>query len=115
LRCTCAVSRQPRRWYNLSGGAEAALFAALAVGCTKAPPAPADLSKTPWLDPTVQMEGLESSNARIRGASVLNLGNLGAAAADAIPQLEKLANDDPEPKIRAHALEALEKIRSSME
>jgi HEAT repeat protein len=82
-------------------------------GFEKAPPTPADLAKAPWLDPKVQMEGLTDGDMKIRGLSAFNLGNQGAAAAAAIPELEKLAKDDPEAKVRENAVKALEKIRSA--
>jgi hypothetical protein len=103
--------RPPRR--RQSFGASVCLAACVLLGCTKTPSAPADLSKTPWLDPQVQQDGLRNSDARIRGASALNLGKIGAAAAAAIPELEKLAAEDPEPKIREIATKTLEKIRSA--
>jgi hypothetical protein len=80
------------------------------IGCQKEPP-PVDLSKAPWLDPKAQMEGLKNSDFRIRGISAFNLGNMGAKAAEAIPELEKLAANDPEPKVRENAGEAIEKIK----
>jgi HEAT repeat protein len=83
------------------------------LGCSGESPAPADLSQTPWLDPKVQVEGLKSKEVRIRAASVINLGNIGADAAAAIPELEKVAASDPEPKVRAKAAEALEKINAA--
>jgi hypothetical protein len=82
-------------------------------GCEKAASPPADLSKTPWFDPKVQIEGLKDGDARIRGVSAINLGNIGAPAAEAIPALEKLAQNDPEPKVREQAAKALEKIRAA--
>jgi HEAT repeats len=82
-------------------------------GCEKAPPAVIDPSKTPWLDPTTQLEGLKNEDFRIRGLSAFNLGNLGAKAADAIPQLEKLATNDPNPKVRQNAAEAIDKIQAA--
>jgi HEAT repeat protein len=86
-----------------------AMFAA----CEKAPPPPTDLSKTPWLDPKVQMEGLKNTDLRIRGLSAHHLGNMGARAADAVPALEKVAQVDPDAKVRANAVEAIEKIRAA--
>lgn len=82
-------------------------------GCENAPPPVTDLAKTPWLDPKVQMEGLKNQDFRIRGLSAFNLGNMGATAADAIPELEKLAKDDTNPKVRHNAAEALEKIQAA--
>jgi len=83
------------------------------VGCEKAPPTATDLSKAPWLDPKVQAEGLKSCDMRLRGLSALNLGNIGAPAAEAIPALEKLAQSDPEQKVRDLSKEAVEKIRAA--
>jgi hypothetical protein len=50
---------------------------------------------------------------RIRGISAVNLGKIGAAAADSVPSLEKLAADDPDPKVRELSKEAVEKIRAA--
>ena len=93
----------------------AALFIGLLAGCEESPPPVADLSNTPWFDPKVQIEGLKSGDMRIRGVSAINLGNLGAKAAEAIPELEKIAQNDPEPKVRESASKALEKIRAANE
>jgi hypothetical protein len=90
------------------------LIVGLIVGCQKASPPPAaDLTKTPWLDAQVQKEGLKDSDMRIRGVSAINLGNIGAAAADALPELEKLAKSDPETKVREKAAQAVDKIRAA--
>jgi hypothetical protein len=89
------------------------LLLAIAIGCEKTPPPVTDLSKTPWLDPKVQQEGLKSKDMRIRGISAFNLGNMGAKATDAVPELEKLAKDDPEPKVRENASKAVEKIKAA--
>jgi hypothetical protein len=90
-----------------------AAFAA-AGGCDSGPSPVTDLSKAPWLDPAVQVEGLGHADKRIRGLSALNLGNIGAPAADAIPQLEKLAQDDRDAKVRELAKVAIEKIRAAV-
>jgi hypothetical protein len=86
--------------------------AAIAVGCGKAPPA-ADPSKAPWLDPKTQIESLKDEDFRVRGIAAFNLGNLGAKAAHAIPELERLAQNDPIPKVRENAAAALEKLRAA--
>ena len=86
---------------------------ACSFGCEKTVAPPPDLSKTPWLDPKVQLEGLKDGDARIRGVSAINLGNIGAPAADAMPALEQLAKNDPAPKVREQAAKALEKIRAA--
>jgi hypothetical protein len=83
-------------------------------GCDNGPPPVTDLSKAPWLDPAVQIDGLGFADQRIRGLSALNLGNIGAPAADAIPLLEKLAQDDPDAKVRDLAKAAVEKIRAAV-
>jgi HEAT repeat protein len=62
----------------------------------------------------VQIDGLNSSDKVIRGVSAYNLGNIGAPAADAVPRLEQLAKDDPEPKVRENAAKAVEKIRAEL-
>jgi hypothetical protein len=85
-----------------------------AVGCSEAePPPPADLSKAPWLDPVEQAKGLNDADMRIRGLSAVNLGNIGGAAEGALPELEKLAKNDPEPNVRESALKAIEKIKAA--
>jgi hypothetical protein len=82
-------------------------------GCKNEPPATVDPAKAPWLDPKAQMEGLKSPDFKIRGLSAFHLGNMGARAAEAIPELEKLAQDDAHGKVRDNAREALEKIRAA--
>jgi HEAT repeat protein len=90
------------------------IVAAATGACSKAPPVPTDPAKAPWLlDPGSQIKGLGSQDFRIRGISAFNLGNMGAKAAEALPALEKLAKDDPEPKVRERAQEAVGKIRSA--
>jgi hypothetical protein len=88
------------------------IAAASVLGCQKDAP-PIDLSKAPWLDPKAQMEGLKNSDFRIRGISAFNLGNIGAKAAEALPELERIAGNDPEPKVRENAREAIEKIKAA--
>jgi hypothetical protein len=83
------------------------------VGCKQAPPPTADPAKTPWLDPKSQVEGLKNSDFRIRGLSAFHLGNMGARATDAIPELDRLAKDDPNVKVRENAAEAVAKIRAA--
>jgi hypothetical protein len=69
---------------------------------------------TPWLVPAKQMELLGSTDVRTRTLAARNLGNLGSAAAEAIPALEKL-RDDKDPKVRQAVDEALEKIRGKQD
>lgn len=90
-----------------------AVFVAM-LGCEQAPPPPTDPAKAPWLlDPQSQIDSLKDRDERIRGIAAFNLGNMGALAAEAIDDLEKIAKDDPNPKVRARASEAIEKIRAA--
>jgi hypothetical protein len=98
----------------LRAASAVALAAAFVAGCEQQAPAPVDPAKAPWLyDPKSQIDGLASRDMRLRAVSAYNLGNMGALAAEAAPQLEKLAQDDPEPKVRDQARQALEKIRAA--
>ena len=90
----------------------AILTACLCWGCGKSP-AVTDLSQTPWLDPKAQIKSLKDGNMQIRGIAAHHLGNMGAGAAEAIPELEKLAENDPEKKVRDLSKEAVEKIRAA--
>jgi hypothetical protein len=94
-------------------GAMVLLLTHLAVCGCKKPAPPPDLSKAPWLDPKVQLESLKSDDFRIRGVAAYNLGNIGANAADALPELERLAKDDANEKVRQRAQEAVDKIRAA--
>jgi hypothetical protein len=89
------------------------LALAFVVGCKQSPPAVIDPAKTPWLDPKTQMESLKDQDFRIRGLGAFNLGNIGARAADAIPELERLAKNDSNEKVRENAAKAVEKIRAA--
>jgi hypothetical protein len=90
------------------------LFSMALIGCEQATPLPTDPAKAPWLlDPQSQIDSLKDNDLRIRGIAAFNLGNMGASAEKAIPDLEKLAKDDPEPKVRESAKEAIEKIRAA--
>lgn len=91
-----------------------AFLVASTTGCERRPPPVTDPAKAPWLlDPNSQIEGLKSGDFRIRGLSAFNLGNMGAKASEAIPILEKLAKEDPHPKVREEARMAVDKIRSA--
>ena len=90
------------------------IAACCAVGCEKSPPPVTDPAMAPWLlDPKSQIELLSNGEFLLRGRAATNLGNMGAAAAEALPILEKLAKDDPHPKVRQRASEAVQKIRAA--
>jgi hypothetical protein len=90
------------------------ILAVCCPGCgRKSTPLETDPSKTPWLDPQAKIKALKQSDQRIRGLAAAQLGEMGAKAADALPELERLANNDPEPKVRQRAKEAIEKIRAA--
>lgn len=88
-----------------------ALSAIACVGCSDPPPEPPQ--DAPWLDTSQQIELLKQKDARLKALAARNLGNLGAEAAQAIPELEKLIHD-PNPKVSESASQALEKIRAAM-
>lgn len=83
-----------------------------ALSCSKSSP-PIDTSNAPWLDLQVQIKNLRDKDFRVRGVAAFNLGNLGAKAESAVPELERLAQEDAEQKVRERAKEALEKIRGT--
>jgi HEAT repeat protein len=72
-----------------------------------------DLSKTPWLDPQAKIKALRQSDQRVRGLAATQLGELGAQAVDALPELERLAKEDPDLNVRARAKESVAKIRAA--
>jgi HEAT repeat protein len=86
------------------------MLTAAFVGCSE--PAAAPPPDAPWLDPKQQIELLNQSDNRLRMLAARNLGRLGAQASEAIPHLEKMA-EDPDPKVSQNAREALEKIRAA--
>jgi HEAT repeats len=89
------------------------LTASVFVGCENAPPPVIDPTKTPWLDPKTQIESLKDPNFKVRGLAAFNLGNMEERAAGAIPELERLAKNDPNAKVRENAAAALKKIRAA--
>jgi hypothetical protein len=91
------------------------LFGANGVlGCEKAAPPVTDPVTAPWLfDPKSQIGLLTNSESLIRGQAATNLGNMGAAAAEALPALEKVAKNDADPEVREKARAAAEKIRAA--
>jgi HEAT repeat protein len=72
-----------------------------------------DPSKTPWLDPQAKIKALKQSDQRVRGLAASQLGEMGADAVDALPELERLAKDDPAPDVRERAKESIDKIRAA--
>jgi hypothetical protein len=103
-----------RRFFNGVTLATLLMTTGWLYGCGKAPPPVTDPAKAPWLlDPQSQIKSLKEKDYRIRGIAAFNLGNMGAKAADAIPELERIAQSDPEQKVREKAQEALGKIRNA--
>ena len=87
---------------------------ACALGCHKpAAPINADPATTPWLDPKAQIKNLKNTDPRIRSVAATSLGVMGTKAAEAVPELERLAREDANPKVRDAAKEAIEKIRGT--
>jgi len=84
------------------------------VGCDKSPEvAEPTVETTPWLFPEPLIKQLTSADFRARGVAAIGLGNMGAKAEAAIPELEKLLEDE-NPNIRKVVKEALEKIRADL-
>ncbi len=83
----------------------------VALGCAEPTPPKTDL---PWRNVDEQTKLLKNSDFRIRALAAFNLGNLGAAAKDAVPKLQQL-KEDPEPKVRKAAETALTKIKSAQQ
>jgi hypothetical protein len=103
------------RPHHLLGTALLGGLAFLFTGCgQQAPPSEIPLEKTPWLNPTKQIELLKSSDYQLKVLAARNLGRIGAGAAAAIPELEKL-REDKNPKVSKAASEAIEKIQAAMD
>jgi hypothetical protein len=86
----------------------------LVAACEKSPPPVTDPAKAPWLlDPKSQIELLKNDEYRIRRLAAAHLGKMGGAASEALPILEKVANDDAHPKVREEARAAADSIRSA--
>lgn len=83
------------------------------LGCGRSAPTETDPSKTPWLDPQAKMKALKQSDRRVRGLAASQLGEMGAKAVDALPELERLAKDDPDPDVRERAKKSVDKIRAA--
>ncbi len=82
------------------------------VGCGPGAPSEEVMKKQQWGDPKKQMDLLGSDQPQVRVLAVTNLGNMGKAAAEAVPALEELLEKDPDPKVRDAADAALQKIRA---
>jgi hypothetical protein len=89
------------------------LAAVCCLGCGHSAPLETDPSKTPWLDPQAKINALKQSDQRLRGLAAAQLGEMGAKAAYALPELERVAKEDPEPKVRERANKAIDKIRAA--
>jgi HEAT repeat protein len=57
---------------------------------------------------------LKDNVALVRWAAATSLGTFGADAADALPTLEKMANEDEDPPARSAADEAVRRIRHAL-
>jgi len=89
------------------------LLILVSVGCDKAATVAEPTPETaPWLFPEKQIELLDDRDFIVRALAARNLGNIGARSESAIPELEKLLEDE-NPKVRKIAAEALEKIRAA--
>jgi len=69
--------------------------------------------QAPWLVPEKQIQLLKASDSTARALAARNLGNMGARAESAIPELKKLLEDE-NPKVRTLVEEALEKITAEV-
>ncbi len=54
---------------------------------------------------------LDDADARVRGAAVQAVLKFGDQAREAVPALERLARQDPDPRVRAYATKALSNLR----
>lgn len=90
-----------------------ALAAVCSLGCGKSAPTETDPSKTPWLDPQAKLNALKQSDRRLRGLAAYQLGEMGAKAVDALPELERLAKEDPDQTVRERAKASVDKIRAA--
>jgi len=86
----------------------------VAAGCERKPIiAEPSLETTPWLFPGPTIEQLTAKDFKARAVAARSLGRMGAKAEIAIPELEKLLEDE-NPMVREIATEALEKIRADL-
>jgi len=86
----------------------------MSAGCDSGPKAAErTLETTPWLFTGPLIEQLSSADFRARAIAARSLGRLGAEAEAAIPELEKLLEDES-PEVRKLVEEALEKIRAAV-
>ena len=102
-----------RRRFIRVAAAVLGLTVVVSFGCNKTPPPVTDPAMAPWLDPKAQLKGLKDGEYRIRGLSAFHLGNMGAKSAAALPELERIARDDPNEKVRQLAKDAVAKIRAA--
>lgn len=61
--------------------------------------------------PPLPLDDLQSPNPEVRHRGADLLGERGAAAVDALPELERLAKSDPDRRVRTRAQWAVENIR----
>lgn len=91
------------------------MLALFTMGCGEdpVPTVEPSLETTPWLFPEKQIEMLAVSDFKIRARAARNLGNMGAKAESALPELERLLEDEND-RVQAIAKEAIEKIRADL-
>lgn len=58
------------------------------------------------------IDGLKAEAAMHRALAAIKLGEEGAAAKKALPQLEELAKNDPDPNVKKAASEAVAKLKA---
>jgi len=105
-----SISNLNRYWLNFGCMVVVAICMTF-VGCGPQKASEEQVERQEWSDPQKQIELLGSNLPQVRILAVTNLGNAGKAAEDAIPALEKIAENDPEERVRTAAQEALGKIR----
>ena len=85
------------------------------IGCSDGPDlVEPTLETTPWLFPEPNIEQLSSEDFQARAVAAKSLGRMGAKAEEAIPHLEKLIEEDENPKVREVAKTALDQIRAAV-
>jgi len=91
------------------------LLILVSAGCDSGPKgAEPTLENAPWLFPGPNIEELSAPDFMARAVAARSLGRMGAKAEAAIPELERLVQEDEHPKVREIAEESLKKIRAEL-